>query len=520
VEPRVPSIARPWVVLGLCLLLALIAYYPALGNGFYNDDALFLNHAGQVLERPTALFTERPLNYFRPTWGAWVTGQRALFGLAPAGYYAVGILLHAFTGFLVFLLGRRLLRDPVAALAGALAFVAFYSQAEATLWIAAQNSSLMTCLVLLCALAHLRAADTGRFAHALLTALLVGVTLLSKEPGLFALPLMLLLEAGLNGWRSCLSRRALLRWAVVLPVVVAYALYNPRLTEAFTAGGAMQATEVRAALGEVTFARMVGASAWLFSPVRHMAAELSVWWGVLVLGGALLLVAWFRRDRLGAALLSLAILLVGMVPACVTLTQQANGSRLYYLPTVGAALLLACVASALRAPDARRGLAVVGALLLAGYLVVQVRAIHDLNAHDYRLISQLQVRTVEQLGEHIPGPGMGRLLLLEPWIDNPMHLREFLFLYHGVARGRVGGGAAEKRDWPDWIARQRELDPDLVLLDWSDTDGLVPATSLPSKRTSAQGKPRTADTGVRSATVNVMRIAPPRAADGSRRRDG
>lgn len=509
--------ARPSVALGLCLVLALIAYYPALGNGFYNDDALFLNHAGQALERPTALFTERPLNYFRPTWGAWVTAQRALFGLQPAGYYAVGILLHALTGFLVFLLGRRLVRDPVAALAGALAFVAFYSQAEATLWIAAQNSSLMTCLVLLCVLGHLRAVDTGKLVHALLTAVLVGVTLLCKEPGLFALPLMLLLEAGLNGWRSCLSRRALLRWAVVLPVVAAYALYNPRLTEAFTAGGATTATEVRAALGEVTLARVVGASAWLYSPVRHMAADLTAWWGVAALGGAVLLVAGLARDRLRATLLAIGVLLVAMVPACVTLQQQANGSRLYYLPTVGAALLLACVVSALRA---RPALGAIGVLLLAGYLVVQVRAIHDLNARDYRLISQLQVRTAEQLGEHVPGPGEARLLLLEPWLDNPMHLREFLFLYHGVARGRVGGGAVERRDWPDWIARQRELDPAVVVLDWTDADGLVPATSLPPKRTSAQGKPRTADTGVRQGTINVMRIAPPRVTQDPRRRDG
>jgi hypothetical protein len=498
------------VALGLCLVLAAIAYFPALGNGFYNDDALFLNHAGRALEQPSALFSERPLNYFRPTWGAWVTAQRALFDLAPAGYYAVGILLHGLTGFLVFLLGRRLLREPLAALAGALAFVAFYSQAEATLWIAAQNSSLMAALAVLCMLSHLRAVDSRKVSHALLTALLVGVTLLCKEPGLFALPMMLLLEVGLHGPRSCISKAGLLRWAVVLPVVVAYALYNPRLTEAFMAGGAAAETEVRAALGEVTPARMLGAAVWLFSPVRHMAAGLNWLWGAAVLGGALLLVGWLRRERLRATLVAAGVLLVGMVPACVTLQQQANGSRLYYLPTVGAALLVACVASALVGPGASRGRRALGAVLLAGYLVVQVRAIHALNARDYNLISRLQVRTAEQFGEHAPGPGEPRVLLLEPWIDNPMHLREFLFLYHGVARGRVAARTVERRDWPDWIAAVRAADPDVVVLDWSDAEGFVPASALPPKRMSAQGKPRADDGGARTGTLNVMRIAPPR----------
>lgn len=516
-QPRVSWLTRPSVALGLCVLLALVAYAPALGNGFYNDDALFLNHAQRVLEHPSVLFTERPLNFLRPVWGAWITAQRALFGLEPAGYYAVGILLHGLVGFLVWRLGRRMLDDPIAALVGASAFVVFYVQAEASLWIAAQNSSLVAGLAVLSVLCHLRAVESGRAAHGLLTALVLLATLLTKEPGLFALAWMALAEVAQHGPRSFISRSGMLRWAVLLAVAAIYLLNNPMVTGAFAGGEALRLTEIRAAMGFVTLERVVGASAWLFSPFAHQAADLRVLWGVLVLGGAILLVAWLRGDRLVPALLSVLILLVGMVATCMTRSQQPSGSRLYYFPTVGAALLIASVAAAVRAPDprrlavagARRALRAAGVLLLAGYLVLQVRAIHDLNARDYRLISRLQLRTVEQLGPYIPKRGGSDLVLLEPWIDNVLHLREFLWLYHGVWRSRVTRERVGRRAGAAWLSQQRAFDPGVVILDWSDVDGLVPAVAMPSMRNSVQGKPRTADTGVRLSTVSVLRIAPP-----------
>jgi hypothetical protein len=506
------------VALGSCLLLALIAYAPALGNGFYNDDALFLNHAGRVLQQPTALLTERPLNYFRPVWGAWITMQRALFGLQASGYHAFGILLHGLVGFLVWRLARRLVRDSLAALAGALAFVAFFCQAEATLWISAHNSSLMTALMLSSVLCHLRAVRTGRMTHAVVTALVVAATLLTKEPGLFALVWMILAEAGLHGARSCVSRRGLLRLAVLLPVVLAYVLGNPRLTEAFVASDSLAQAGVRASLAQVTPDRLLGASAWLVSPFAHTPADLNLWWGVALLGGALLLVVWLRRELLVAALTSVAILLAGMIPACVTVQQHPSGSRLYYLPTVGAALLVACVVAAARSPDARRlpaglarGLRVAVALLLVGYIALQVRAIHGFNARDYQLISRMQVRMVEQLGERLPPSGGSDVLLLEPWIENAGHLRAFLRLYHGVAPGRVTSRTVPRSGAKAWLEGQQEQDPGLLILDWSDRDGLVPATGVPSSRSSGQGMSRSAETGVRKARVRVIRIAPPRA---------
>lgn len=516
-QPRGSSFARPSVALGLCLLLALIAYAPALGNGFYNDDALFLNHAGRVLNRPSALLTERPLNYFRPVWGAWISLERALFGLAPAGYHALGILLHGLVGFGVWRLGRRLVSDPLAALVGALCFVAFFAQAEATLWIAAHNSSLMTGLMVLAVLCHLRAVRSGKLGDALLTGLVVLATLFTKEPGLFALVWMVLAEIALHGVRSCISRRGWVRAAVLLPVVAAYVVWNPRLADAFAGSDALADAGVRASLGQVTADRMLGAAAWLFSPLPHVPADLDLSRGVAVLGVALLLVAWLRRELLGPALTSVLILLAGMIPACVTRQQHFSGSRLYYLPTVGAALLLTCVAAALRAPDPRRlaagaarGLRVVAVLALAGYLVLQVRAIHEFNARDYGLISNLQVRTVQQLGEPLSQAGGSDVLVLEPWVENVGHLREFLRLYHGVAPWRVTRSAIPRKGAGAWLERQRSLDPGLQILDWSDADGLVPATSVPSTRSSGQGMARSAATGVFNSVVQVVRIAPPR----------
>ena len=66
-ERRVAALGAPRALL-LCLGLAFVVYWPSLADGFYNDDALFLNVCARVLERPARLFTEYPLGYFRPAW--------------------------------------------------------------------------------------------------------------------------------------------------------------------------------------------------------------------------------------------------------------------------------------------------------------------------------------------------------------------------------------------------------------------------------------------------------------------
>ncbi|MGQ0553999.1 MAG: hypothetical protein ACT4PU_12370 [Planctomycetota bacterium] len=505
---------RPLLVALLCVALAFLVYAPSLGNGFYNDDALFLNHAERVLAEPLAAFTDRPLNYFRPTWSVYVTAQRALFGLQAAGYHAVGIALHGLTGFLVWLLARRLLGSRWPPLAAAAAFVCFFAHSEAPLWIAAHNSTLAAALCTLAVLLHLRAAEPGPFrtGRALLTALVVLLALWAKEPSAVVLAWLPLAEAAVFGLASVFRRAALLRFAFVALAAAVFVASNARLGEAFAdpaAAGAGAPVELRATFSFLSVEGVFGATAWLFSPLRHVHDEARWWHGALLLAAVLSLVAWRRRALLPAALCAAALLLTAMLPATMTRQLQPNSSRLYYFPTVGAALLVGVAASCAER-RATRGLA--AAALVAG-CVWHGSAIRALNAADYRPIGRLQTQLAEELGPVLASAGPHPVVLAEPWIGNVLHLQEFLLLYWDVAPARVRRTLLDSKLFAEWVARQRQLDPSVQILDWDDAHwegsrGLIPAEGAPPRRNDAPFAPRRAEDLRHEPRVTLLSIAP------------
>jgi hypothetical protein len=492
---------QPVVVLLLCLAVAGLAYGPSLADGFYNDDALFLNHAGRVLDAPARLLTERPLDYFRPTYGAFMAVQRAAFGLWPGGYHLVGVLLHALTGLLVWRLAWRALQQPLPALAAALVFVAFFSHSEGVLWIAAQNSVLAVFLCLAAVLANLWAAARGGVVPALLVGLLVLLALCAKEPSAVLLAWLPLTEAVLCGPRRLLTRGALLRYGLVAAALLLWLSGNARVGEAFLGDAATEGREIRATFGFVTLDGALGATAWLYSPYVHRHEQAHWWAGAAVLAGVFAVTALRRRDLLPAALLGALLLLSAMLPASMTRLQQINSSRLYYFPTVGAALLAGVAMAWFCGRDARAGpggrdgragaLRWVGVAALALYLGLLTSAVRELDRRDYRPISQEQTRLAQQLGQRSGAGGPRALVLVEPWIDNPVHLAEFVQLYAGRAPARVGREHIARADADAWLARRRRLEPDVPVLDWSEANGLVPAAGAPvGNRVSAPGSPR------------------------------
>lgn len=514
--PRPQSLLQhPLSAFALCTLLAFAVYLPALGNAFYNDDAIFLNHAARVLAHPSALFTERPLGYYRPVWCLLVTIERAAFGLQPRGYYAVGILLHALTGFLVWKLALRAGRSAFAAYAAAAAFLVFFSHSEATLWIAAHNSTLVCLLALGAVLAHVKAVETGRWQHAALTALLVLAALLAKEPGIVVLAWIPAAEVILFGFRSCFRRRALVRYAILAAGGVAFLLLNPRfLADAFVDPALKATRELRATGSFVTVPRVLGATAWLYSPIQHHAEALRPWIGAVILVAGPLLVAGLRRALLPAAFLGVALLLLAMPPTCSTLMQQMNSSRLYYFPTAGAALLAGSVAAALAgAPRPEGGLTLRAGLVAALFAAacgIHAAAIRDLNARDYALISWAQTRQAQELKPFLQAQdarGGKPLYLIEPWLDNIMHAQQFLELFCGVPAARVHPLRMTREQCAQWLPRQKR-DLDVTVLDWDDARGWVEAREVPDARNSAQGTPRAARTGVVVPTVDLLSISP------------
>ena len=135
---------------GLIVLLVVLAYLPALHGGFiWDDDAYVTNNP--LLTAPDGLrriwFTmDSPSQYFPLTYTVFRL-ERSLWGLNPAGYHWVNILLHAINAVLIWRLLKRL-SVPGAWLAAAL-FGLHPVQVESVAWITELKSVLSLFFILL-----------------------------------------------------------------------------------------------------------------------------------------------------------------------------------------------------------------------------------------------------------------------------------------------------------------------------------------------------------------------------------
>src|SRR5437868_3057526 len=94
----------------LILLLTFVVYWPAVNNGFiWDDDVLLTNN--RLMKDPDGLsriwFSTELSDYFPLTstsfWIEW-----RIWGMNPIGYNVTNILLHAFSGILLWRVLSRL----------------------------------------------------------------------------------------------------------------------------------------------------------------------------------------------------------------------------------------------------------------------------------------------------------------------------------------------------------------------------------------------------------------------------
>jgi tetratricopeptide (TPR) repeat protein len=123
--------------------LTLVAYWPALGNGFvWDDDAYVTNN--QALTQPggfARIWLDLRANpqYYPVTFSSFYL-EHALWGFNPTGYHAVNILLHAGNAVLVWWTLRRL-GVPGSWLAAAL-FAIHPVEVESVAWITERKNLL------------------------------------------------------------------------------------------------------------------------------------------------------------------------------------------------------------------------------------------------------------------------------------------------------------------------------------------------------------------------------------------
>ncbi|MFZ5832007.1 MAG: tetratricopeptide repeat protein [Planctomycetota bacterium] len=151
--------------LGL-VALTLVCYLPALRAGFIWDDDHYVEHNDTLrsLHGLWQIWCEpRSLPQYYPMVHTTFWLEYRLWGLWPAGYHAVNIVLHALTSVALYILLRRL-RIPCAWLAAAL-FAIHPVHVESVAWITERKNVLSGLFYMLSFLAYERFLDCRHAPH-------------------------------------------------------------------------------------------------------------------------------------------------------------------------------------------------------------------------------------------------------------------------------------------------------------------------------------------------------------------
>ncbi|HSI14935.1 MAG TPA: tetratricopeptide repeat protein [Chthoniobacter sp.] len=242
---HVDRLARPSVVLLLCVLAGFLVYGPALNGSLVWDD-FYLVRENPFFRSPVFglevfrhyLFFDSFSTYYRPVqnW-SYMLDYWAWRG-SPLGYHCTNVLIHSLSGFLLFLLLRRLLptlapkaadgtraRCDVAALLLALVWVVHPIHNAAVAYISGRADSLAALFALGAWLLLLGAMETGiatwkKIALGALAGISLLVGLCSKEIALVWLLLMLVQVFAFDrerAWR--------VKWTVLGGAAAVFALY-------------------------------------------------------------------------------------------------------------------------------------------------------------------------------------------------------------------------------------------------------------------------------------------------------
>jgi hypothetical protein len=207
----------------LILAVAVIAYLPALNNGFIADDWVIL-HRVDVLKVDALYLNEVVPENFRLTSYAVFGLLKTLFGYNAAPFYIFNILLHALNCILLSVLVGEIAGDSRLGWISGLFLAVFQAPQEAVVWLAAMNETLSVFFMMLTMLFWLR----GRQA---LAAFAFIAALYSKESALILILLLPLVETNRGksvGWRDY--------WILALPAMLFSVFFILTLSANFQIG--------------------------------------------------------------------------------------------------------------------------------------------------------------------------------------------------------------------------------------------------------------------------------------------
>ena len=185
-----------WGVGSLLLALVLAAHAGALGGGFHYDDRASVRENLSIrvwqplfyLTSPLAVSGEEGASGYRPLTVASFAVNYAVGGLDPFGYLVGNLLAHLAVSWMVFAVGRILLRDDRWAAAAAVIYALHPVNAEAVNYVTARASLLAALGALIALWAFLRRREGGGVWWTVAGLAAFAAALLSKESAVALLP--------------------------------------------------------------------------------------------------------------------------------------------------------------------------------------------------------------------------------------------------------------------------------------------------------------------------------------------
>jgi len=179
-------------LLSLVLAFTFLAYVNTTGFEFVYDDWL------QIVRNPQLdswkniphfflgdvwgfAVNSQQGSYYRPIFSLWYFLNSKAFGINPHWWHLTTLLLHVLMTFLVYRLGRRLLRDESAGLVAALLFGLTPLHLESVAWVGDGIDTLMGIFFVAAFVLFLRTRERRTSTSLLGSLLLYGLALLVKE---------------------------------------------------------------------------------------------------------------------------------------------------------------------------------------------------------------------------------------------------------------------------------------------------------------------------------------------------
>jgi len=208
IDSRYNRLFQALAIVFLCLFI----YIPSLTNGFIWDDdtnlynSLWLQAQNglKVIWSWDKMYQFYPLNFT----SFWL--EHKLWGLNPAGYHTVNMLLHIFNALIIFRIVQMLY--PRAAFIATLLFAVHPIQVETVAWITERKNLLSLFFFLLAFLAFIRVERTKKLQDYFFTIALFVCALLSKSIAASFIAVPVLYE----WWKRGAVTRQTIRFSLIL----------------------------------------------------------------------------------------------------------------------------------------------------------------------------------------------------------------------------------------------------------------------------------------------------------------